>query len=55
MKHWPFALLVLCITLLGGVSLGALLHRWFACQELADAHELSAWDAVCEEPLEKKP
>ena len=54
MKHLPYTLLVLCVTLLCGVSLGALLHKWFVCQELAAAREQSAWDAVCREAVGEK-
>jgi hypothetical protein len=54
MKHFPFTLLVLFITLLCGVSLGMCLYKRSVCQTLTDAMELRAWDIVCAEPLSEK-
>jgi hypothetical protein len=52
MKHFPFTILVLFITLLCGVSLGMCLYKRSVCQTLADALELRAWNIVCEEPID---
>jgi hypothetical protein len=48
----PFTILVLSITFLCRVTVGLQVHKWSACQALAGAMELRAWDIVCEEPLD---